>query len=109
MPFAILFEVMDKELSFEFLVAASLGFGGAAFFLGRKNPLLAIPFALLLGAFFALFHSEVNDPQVGPQIVAEAGIGYVRYGYVFLTIGSVLSVAGVIEWIVKRFRKSGLK
>lgn len=102
-----LFEVMDKELSFEFLVAASLGFGGAAFFLGRKNPLLAIPFAFLLCTCFAFFHSEVNDPQIGPQIVAEAGIGYVRYGYALLTTGFVLSVAGVLEWVVKRFRIRG--
>lgn len=100
---------MDKEPSLEFLFASSLGLGGAAFFLGRKNPLLAIPFALLLTAFFLLFHSEVSDPQVGPAIVAEAGTGYVRSGYAVLILGSVLTLAGVAEWLVRRFRGTSVE
>ena len=108
MPFAFyFFEVMDKEPSLEFLFAASLGLGGAAFFLGRKNPLLAIPFGLVLISLLALFHSEVTNPFVGPDIVREAGAGYVTFGYVWLSFGMLLTFGGVLEWTARRIFNRG--
>lgn len=96
------FEVMDKEPTLSFLIPAFLILGVGAFLTGRKRPIFAIPFVLLLAAVSLIFLDGVNDPALRENIIHEAGLSHVILGYVFLSIGALLAVGGVAEWIVRR-------
>jgi hypothetical protein len=91
---ALLFRVMDKEPSlFEvwvfFLSVALVGF---LLCLWRSWMLLIVLPVVLL--FAAAVWFELNDKDVGPAILAEAGQSYVTQSYVAMIIALVLPPIG---------------
>jgi len=101
---ALLFEVMDKEPSLVqiWIECVVLGIGGL--FLSRYRYWLAIAVLALALTLAWLQISELRDPFVGPDIVREAGHGYVVQSYVALTIAVALPTIGaIIGW--RRTRK----
>jgi hypothetical protein len=96
---ALLLDVMDKEASVVqiWIECIILGIGGLI--VSRYRYWLAIcvlALALLL-AWSQI--SELRDPFVGPNIVREAGPGYVIKSYMALTIAVTLPTIGaIIGW-----------
>jgi hypothetical protein len=94
-----LFEVMDKEPSLITLWITSifLGVGGLA--LSRYRWWLAaslLVIALTMGLAQVM---ELRDPFVGPQIISEAGRGYVIQSYIAVVISILLPLLGLImKW-----------
>src|SRR5947207_3513536 len=74
-------EVMDKEPTLVATWAWAL-IGGALGLAGwRFRWWAGVVSALLPAAYFAGLHFELTDPYVGPDIVKEAGRGYVLWSY----------------------------
>jgi len=95
-------EVMDKEPTLVATWAWAL-VGGALSFVGwRWRWWAGAVLVLLPAAYFTGLHFELTDPYVGPDIVREAGRGYVLWSYSAAAVFIVLQVAGV--WHVVRRR-----
>jgi hypothetical protein len=95
-------EVMDKEPTLIATWAWAL-VGGALGFVGwRFRWWAGAALALLPTVHFAGLHFELTDPYVGPDIVQEAGRGYVLWSYGAAVVFIVLQVAGV--WYMVRGR-----
>ncbi len=101
---ALFLEVMDKESSLVQIWLESLVLGIGGFLLSRYRHwlvLVPLPIALLV-AWLQI--SELRDPVVGPQILREAGHGYVVQSYIAVAIAVVLPPIGaILGW--KRFAK----
>jgi hypothetical protein len=103
---AILFEVMDKEASLVGLWTVSLVLGIGGFLLSRYRYWLGIC-ALIVAVFLAWDQvSELRDPFVGPDIVREAGHGYVVQSYVAVSISVMLATIGVIFGWLKSHKRA---
>lgn len=101
----LFFEVMDKEPALPQIWGIFLFLGIAGFFLARKNPFFL---ALLLPLIFVIScvrYLELSDPFVGPDIIREAGYGYVVQSYLAMGTGVLLPLAGVVTWAIRRKRK----
>ena len=95
-------EVMDKEPTLVATWAWAL-VGGALGLVGwRWRWWAGAVLVLLPAAYFTGLHFELTDPYVGPDIVREAGRGYVLWSYSAAAVFIVLQVAGV--WHVVRGR-----
>ena len=105
----LLFEVMDKELSLEFIWLFFPIAGIIGFFLTRKHPAFLFLYLFLVFPFvsiFAVLHiSEINDPFVGKDIIREAGYSYVVQSYIAIFIGTILPLLGVFAWLWRRRKK----
>ena len=105
----LLFEILDKEPSLSFIWGFFLAMGIGGFFLTRKHPAFLLLVLLFVFAFASLIISEINAPYVGPDIIREAGRGYVVQSYIAITIGTVIPFFGVAVWLLERKRKTALK
>ena len=95
-------EVMDKEPTLVTTWAWALA-GGVLSLVGwRWRWWAGAVLVLLPAAYFTALHFELTDPYVGPDIVREAGLGYVLWSYSAAAVFIVLQVAGV--WHVVRGR-----
>src|SRR5438132_361643 len=96
-------EVMDKEPTLVTTWVWALA-GGALGLVGwRWRWWAGAVLVLLPAAYFTALHFELTDPYVGPDIVREAGLGYVLWSYSAAAVFIVLQVAGV--WHVVRGRR----
>lgn len=99
-------EVMDKELTLTFLWSYFTGVGFVGFLFGFVRWWLCVaivPFIAIL-AFFQI--SELNDPFVGPDILAEAGAGYVLQSYAAISSGVVLPILGILTAAIWRLKSA---
>jgi hypothetical protein len=95
-------EVMDKEPTLVATWAWALT-GGALGFVGwRFRWWAGAVLALLPAAYFVGLHLELTDPYVGPDIIREAGRGYVLWSYCAAAAFVVMHAAGA--WHVVRGR-----
>lgn len=102
------FEVMDKMPPMYFVWALYLFLGGVGFILARINPLLLTlltPIYILAVITSVLIFSELNSPYVGPQIIQEAGYGYLVHHYLAIFVGVLLQSAGIVVWFIKKDNK----
>jgi hypothetical protein len=94
-----LFEVMDKEPSLIFIWISSILLGVGGLLLSRYRwwmTTIIIVIALIL-TYTQI--SELRDPSVGPNIVREAGRGYVIQSYIAAVISITLPSLGLImKW-----------
>ncbi len=92
--FAMMAEVMDKELSLPAVLALFLGIAAVGYLLTRFRRWL-LPVPLLAAGFFAWGQvGELRDPFVGPAIRAEAGMDYVILSYSVMLIAIALPLLG---------------
>jgi hypothetical protein len=69
---------------------------GIAGFLAWRRHMVAGAVAIAAAAIFVWgFHWELTDPYVGPDIVREAGRGYVMQAYGSMLVCMVLHLAGI--------------
>ena len=95
-------EVMDKEPTLVATWAWAL-IGGALGLAGwRFRWWAGVVSTLLPAAYFAGLHFELTDPYVGPDIVKEAGRGYVLWSYCAAVVFIALHATGM--WHVLRGR-----
>ncbi len=93
---AMFFEVMDKEPPLGLVLLFFLSVGGAGMLMGRRRPLLCLPFvAVLLILGFAGF-MELNDAFVGPAIREGGGLAYVALSYLAILGGIAMPLAGAV-------------
>src|SRR5713101_5873469 len=97
MPVAIMFfEVMDKEPPLGLVLLLFLSIGGAGMVVGRRRPLLSVPFVAILLILGLAGFLELNDPFVGPAIREEGGFAYVWLSSSAILLGIVMPLAGAI-------------
>ena len=95
-------EVMDKEPTIESLWARALVFGVVGLLAWRRSPRWGLG-ALLLSLLFVWgFYFELTDPFVGPDILHEAGNGYVSGAYLSFWVCAVLHVLGAAAFLHRR-------
>jgi len=100
-----LFEVMDKEPSLVQIWIESLVVGIGGLILSRYRYWLAVFFLEVALIMAWLQISELRDPFVGPDIVREAGHGYVVQSYVAMVIAVILPTVGaIVGWRRTRTR-----
>ena len=91
-----LFEVMDKEPSLIFIWMSAITLAVGGLLLSRYRWWLAAILIVIatLAAYTQI--TELRDPFVGPQIVKEAGNGYVIQSYIAVLISILLPSVGLI-------------
>lgn len=83
-----------------------VGVGG--FLLTRLHPAFLLPILLIIVVFSAGPIVEIHS-DLYPQIIREAGYGYLFHFYAAIPIGStVLPCMGIVAWY-KRHKKNNLK
>ena len=99
----LLFEVMGEMPSLSVLWGFFLIFGVGGFLLVRLHPAFLIPILLVVLMYSFLLIDDINDVQLGPQIIREAGYSYIAQVYSTIVIGpTILSSLGVIAWLWRR-------
>ncbi len=97
MPIALmLFEVMDKELPLSFALLFFLSIGGAGMLMGRRRPLLCVPFFAIAFILGFIWLQELNDAFVGPAIREEGGLFYVVTSYAVILAGMAMPLLGAV-------------
>ena len=91
-----LFEVMDKEPSLIFIWISAILLGVGGLFLSRYRWWLAAILIVIASLMAYTQISELHDPFVGPQMVKEAGNGYVVQPYIAAVISILLPSVGLI-------------
>ncbi len=79
--YAAFFEIMDKEPSALEVWLVGIIIALVAFFATRWRWWAGAPFILLALVFAYSRVGELNDPEFGPAIRDEAGLGYVIQSY----------------------------
>ena len=83
-------EVMDKEPTVAEMWLWAIGSGALAFLVWRWRWWLGAVFSFVAVSAMFSQYQEINDPFVGPAIIAEAGTGYVTQFYLSTAIGCLL-------------------
>jgi len=95
-------EVMDKEPTLRQLWATGALFGIAGLLAWRRHVVAGTLATVAAAIFVWGFHLELTDPWVGPNIVREAGHGYVTQAYGSMLLCAVLHLAGIATLVWKR-------
>ena len=95
-------EVMDKEPTIEGLWARALACGVIGLLAWRRGPRWGMGALLLSFLFVWGFYSELTDPFVGPDILREAGPGYVSGVYLGFWVCALLHVVGAAAFVHRR-------
>jgi hypothetical protein len=97
MIIAVIFlETMDKEPALALVLLFFLSIGGAEMVLGRRLPLLCVPFLAVLVVMGYLGLLELNDEFVGPSIRREGGLVYVGLFYFAILAGTAMPLLGAV-------------
>ena len=92
----LMLEVMDREPSLRVVWGAALLLGFIGLIATRVRRWLVLP-ALALVAIAAWHQvSEFLDPQVGPAIMREAGLGYLIQSCAAISVAVILSLLGLL-------------
>ncbi len=90
----IFFEAMDKVPALAVILLFFLSIGGAGLVMGRRHPLLCLPFLTIVVTIGYLGLLELND--IGPSIRAEGGFAYVGLSYFAILAGVIMPVVGAV-------------
>ncbi len=93
---AILFEVMDKELSVIEIWLSYLVVGIIGFFLCRYRLWLIAPVFIFTLIFFLALLPQNQDKLIRQAILQEAGENYYRHSYPAVVIAIVLPIIGAL-------------
>jgi hypothetical protein len=97
MIIAVIFlETMDKEPVLALVLLFFLSIGGAGMVLGRRRPLLCVPFLAVVVVMGYLGLLELNDEFVGPSIRREGGLLYVGLFYFAILAGTAMPLVGAV-------------
>jgi hypothetical protein len=97
MIIAVIFlETMDKEPVLALVLLFFLSIGGAGMVLGRRRPLLCVPFLAVVVVMGYLGLLELNDEFVGPSIRREGGLVYVGLFYFAILAGTAMPLVGAV-------------
>lgn len=104
-PVAAHAEVLDKALSLSVLIVAATTCAICSYFAARYRPPLLVPVLLLSGFTFIPHLMELSGSELGTQMAAEGGVGYVAASW----LGSALSLIATVLGLLVRFghRKAG--
>ena len=95
LPSVVAAEVMDKEPSIEGLWTRAIIFGVVGLLAWRRGLRWGIGATFLSLLFVWGFYTELTDPFVGPDILKEAGAGYVSGAYMSFWVCAFLHLAGI--------------
>jgi hypothetical protein len=97
MPLALtFFEVTDKEPPLALVLLFFLSIGSAGMLMGRRRPLLCVPFVAVLLIFGFMEFMELNDAFVGPAIREESGLAHVVLSYFAILVGIAMPLVGAV-------------
>jgi hypothetical protein len=104
-PVAAHAEVLDKALSLSVLIVAATTCAICSYFAARYCPPLLVPVLLLSGFTFIPHLMEQSGSELGTQMAAEGGVGYVAASW----LGPALSLIATVLGLLVRFghRKAG--
>src|SRR5205085_6090097 len=88
-------EVMDKEPTLTTTWMWALVGGAAGYLAWQFRWWLGLGANLVLAPFFVGLCFEFQDSSVGPDILREAGAGYIRWSYCAVAVFFVLQLAGI--------------
>lgn len=101
----LLFEVMGEFPTVAFLWGFFLIVGVGGFLLTRFHPAFLLPILLIVFFFSAGQIFEIHS-DLHPQIIREAGYGYLAHFYAAIPVGStVLPCLGIVVWFKRRQEK----
>jgi len=106
LPSIVAAEVMDKEPSIEGLWMRAILFGVIGLLSWRRGPYWGLGAVLLSFLFVWGFNYELTDPFVGPDILDEAGSGYVSGAYTSFWLCAFLHLVGLASFFQRRSSKN---
>lgn len=102
----LLAEVMDKEPTLTFLWSFFLGIGTVGLLIGMIRWWMCLAVAPFVALFAAVHLGELYDPNVGPDILAEAGREYVVQSHLAIFSGVLLPIPGIVPGWISRNRQT---
>ncbi|MBL8518602.1 MAG: hypothetical protein JNM76_16685 [Betaproteobacteria bacterium] len=94
-PLRVHAEVMDKELSFGFLIGYWVCSSVVVLLLTKWKPWAGVTALCLLAIVFVAQLVEIADPSIREAMIAEAGIAYVACSVLFPVLLAAMIPAGL--------------